>query len=208
MNFTNYWNQDSGDSQASNWNQANWASGSSGPGSSFMDNLNNTNSSVGRWQNGSWVDPVSETDATMKIGGTGSDNPLKPGGKPQVGTGSNPAMTTADGGSAVSTWGGPQNQANFDWQMYAEQNPDVLAANYGAGLYTNPWDQMWAHWNHANSIGDNRAYVGYANGRTDPRYAPVSTPQPAATPPPTNPWISSPARGGGGSSNGFMSALL
>ncbi len=54
-----------------------------------------------------------------------------------------------------------QDQANFNWQQYAADNPDVLASGYGNTTYSNPWDQMWGHYNEANRLGDHRAYTGY-----------------------------------------------
>ncbi len=100
-----------------------------------------------------------------------------------------PAQTApvADG-----PYAGPQDQEHFDWQAYAAYNPDVISSGYGVGTYSNPWDQMWSHWNQANSLGDKRAYVGYTGGRVDPRttgYNPtqVATGHNLAT----NPWITS-----------------
>ncbi len=79
-----------------------------------------------------------------------------------------------------------QDQAGFNWQQYAADNPDVLATGYGIGTYNNAADQMWGHYNEANRLGDHRAYTGYESimeptlqenfGGAAPAAAPALTP--------------------------------
>lgn len=218
MNNTNYWNQMSGDSQASNWNQDNWARGQRADhGGGFLDNLKygaetTEGAGTGWWSGGrpgagSWMEAMKAVEP-VKPAATPDNSGMVAGAPAQVPSRS-PAV--ADTPPPPSSYSGPWDYANFDWQAYAAANPDVLATNYGGGnTWGNALDQMWHHYTSANQSGENRAYIGYHGGRVNPytgtaqnagsyvgpaasnwsaRVAPAA---PVAAP--TNPWIS-----GGGS---------
>lgn len=209
---TNYWDPNSGDSQASTWNTSNWAdsaqqqagdpkAGSNGlptatSYSSMLGNINDMNGDLrygsftdalssgggGYWSGGrpgagSWMEAMASAQAAPgngmipgATGNPGGGGTLKPGGAPQIGTGSNPGMTT-DGtyGSREYKGSGPQDQgqyqdiSTFDPQAYLLANPDVARAGM------NPWE----HWTR----------YGAGEGRQ------FSYRQPTA---PTNPWINPP----------------
>ncbi len=122
-----------------------------------------------------------------------------------------PAQTparTAPVADVPTSYTGPQDYANFDWQAYATANPDVLASNYGGGnTFSSAADQMWHHWSSANQGGDLRAYTGYFGGRVNPytgqainsgAYAgPASNPYRAPAAAPSTSFMQQPAMGGG-----------
>jgi hypothetical protein len=224
MSVPNYWNQMSGDTKASPFNQDNWSLGGN---NGFMQNMNNdankqdtrygadtTNPGVGGggyWSGGrpgagSWMESM---QAAAPAAAPAPVSDMVPGARAQMpGDVSNSQKAQQ---LASTAYAGPWDYANFDWQAYAAANPDVLATNYGGGnTWGNSLDQMWHHYTSANQSGELRNYIGYQDGRVSP-YTGIAqnsgsyvgpaasnwSSRVAAPAPaaPTNPWIS-----GGGSS--------
>jgi hypothetical protein len=223
MSTTNYWNQLSGDSQASPFNQENW-----GGGNGFMQNMNNDRSKtqqnwgaqgfsdagVGYWSGGSpgagsWMEQMQAAAPVKPAAAPSPATDMVPGANAQTPNSNAPKVAEAPKSTAYA---GPWDYANFDWQAYANANPDVIGTNYGGGnTWGNALDQMWHHYTSANQSGENRPYIGYQDGRISP-YTGIAqnsgsyvgpaasnwsarVAQPVAPSPVTNPWIS-----GGGSS--------